>query len=358
MAQEERLQEKTAARRRSERDGGRSATQMVVVGADRVGRRHRSSGCVIDWFPEAGSTQAGPIDTLWDVLHHRLGPDLRARDRRDLLLGPELPHAPGRGVARRPADPRQHEARGDLDGGAGDPDRRARHLRLHRHARHRGGTGLRPGARRPRLRRAVHLDVRVQRGRQALPHRPALPPGRRVGELRGAVQGRHPRLLGAGLPHEDRRGPGDHDRVPHDAARGRGRQPRDRLRRAVRPGPRLHAPDGARAAPGRVRGLAPAARARPPGAAAAAAAGAGRRQRSGRRQGAVRQRQPRHRRDRLRRLSQAGRRRLAGRDRPGPRPGPEGPRPRRSSSSRSSSPTPRWRRGSARASCRPTTATR
>src|SRR4051795_6292903 len=27
-----------------------------------------AGGLLIDWFPEAASTQAGPIDTLWDVL--------------------------------------------------------------------------------------------------------------------------------------------------------------------------------------------------------------------------------------------------------------------------------------------------
>ena len=67
MAQEERLQHETPAAPAQERDPGRSATQMVVVGliASVVGI---ALGLVIDWFPEAGSTQAGPIDTLWDVL--------------------------------------------------------------------------------------------------------------------------------------------------------------------------------------------------------------------------------------------------------------------------------------------------
>jgi cytochrome c oxidase subunit II len=66
MAQEERVQEEahTAAERR---EGGRTAMQMVVVGiiASIVGV---ALGLLIDWFPAASSTQAGPIDTLWDVL--------------------------------------------------------------------------------------------------------------------------------------------------------------------------------------------------------------------------------------------------------------------------------------------------
>src|SRR5215213_2624208 len=47
--------------------GGRSVAQMVVVGvlASAIGI---AFGIAIDWFPADASTQAGPIDTLWDVL--------------------------------------------------------------------------------------------------------------------------------------------------------------------------------------------------------------------------------------------------------------------------------------------------
>ena len=64
MAQEEREQDETPAERR---EGKRTATQMVVVGiiASLLGI---AAGLLIDWFPPASSTQAGPIDTLWDVL--------------------------------------------------------------------------------------------------------------------------------------------------------------------------------------------------------------------------------------------------------------------------------------------------
>lgn len=49
------------------RDGKRNYTQMILVGAiaSAVGI---VGGLLIDWFPDAASTQAGPIDTLWDVL--------------------------------------------------------------------------------------------------------------------------------------------------------------------------------------------------------------------------------------------------------------------------------------------------
>lgn len=49
------------------RRGNRNYAQMVLVGviASAVGI---AGGLLIDWFPRAASTQAGPIDTLWDVL--------------------------------------------------------------------------------------------------------------------------------------------------------------------------------------------------------------------------------------------------------------------------------------------------
>jgi cytochrome c oxidase subunit 2 len=49
------------------RRGNRNYLQMVVVGviAAAIGV---AGGLLIDWFPRAASTQAGPIDTLWDVL--------------------------------------------------------------------------------------------------------------------------------------------------------------------------------------------------------------------------------------------------------------------------------------------------
>jgi cytochrome c oxidase subunit 2 len=67
MAQEQRLQEHRPVAPAERREGKRTAAQMVVVGliASVVGV---VAGLLIDWFPDASSTQAGPIDTLWDVL--------------------------------------------------------------------------------------------------------------------------------------------------------------------------------------------------------------------------------------------------------------------------------------------------
>ncbi|HEX2105661.1 MAG TPA: cytochrome c oxidase subunit II [Solirubrobacteraceae bacterium] len=73
MAQEETRQDEAAAteaeaaeaaERRTPR---RTAAQMIGVGllASVLGVL---GGLLIDWFPAPGSTQAGPIDTLWDVL--------------------------------------------------------------------------------------------------------------------------------------------------------------------------------------------------------------------------------------------------------------------------------------------------
>jgi cytochrome c oxidase subunit II len=67
MAQEESPQEQHEVAPAERREPKRTATQMVVVGlvASVVGV---IGSLLIDWFPESGSTQAGPIDTLWDVL--------------------------------------------------------------------------------------------------------------------------------------------------------------------------------------------------------------------------------------------------------------------------------------------------
>ncbi|MBA2347759.1 MAG: cytochrome c oxidase subunit II [Solirubrobacterales bacterium] len=53
--------------RRGGRNSRRMVVEMFVLGtiASLIGI---AIGLAIDWFPEAASTQAGPIDTLWDVL--------------------------------------------------------------------------------------------------------------------------------------------------------------------------------------------------------------------------------------------------------------------------------------------------
>ena len=118
-------------------------------------------GLAINWFPIAASEEAKPIDTLWDVLVIVVRPDLRhGRDDR-ALQRVALPHAAGRGAQGRPADPRQHAARGDLDRDPGDHPRRALLLRLRGAARHRDGRGQRDEG--PRRRRAVHLDLLLPR---------------------------------------------------------------------------------------------------------------------------------------------------------------------------------------------------
>ena len=80
-----------------------------------------------------------------------------------------------------------------------------------------------------------------------------------AGALHRPVQGRHPRLLGPGLPHEDRRRARDRHGDPRHADADR-RVPR-RLRRALRPRPRGDAPDRPRPPARRVRLLAAGARA-------------------------------------------------------------------------------------------------
>ena len=80
---------------------------------------------------------------------------------------------------------------------------------------------------------------------------PALPADGHAGALHGPVQGRHPRLLGAGVPDEDRRGAGDRHPPARDDHGPDGRVP-GRLRGAVRARALDDAPERARDEP---RGL-------------------------------------------------------------------------------------------------------
>ena len=96
------------------RGGRRTIMQMVVVGliASVLGI---ALGLIIDWFPTQGSTQAEKIDTFWDVLIICSVPFFVLVTTVVLFAALRVPHAAGRGAPRRPADPRQHAARGRLD---------------------------------------------------------------------------------------------------------------------------------------------------------------------------------------------------------------------------------------------------
>ena len=217
MAQEETRTEaaevsaEVAAERRAPR---RTAAQMIIVGviASVIG----IVAGLLDRLVPAGRLDAGRQDRhAVGRPDHRLRPGLRARDDRDRVLGPQLPDAARRGEPRRPADPRQHAPRDHLDRDPGDPHRRPVVVRLRRPARHREGAGARrrPEGARRHASSASSSPGRSSTTRAAGASRTAqlYLPGGRVREVQRPVQGRHPRLLGAGLPHEDRRGPGHHD---------------------------------------------------------------------------------------------------------------------------------------------------
>ena len=80
-------------------------------------------------------------------------------------------------------------------------------------------------------------------------------PAEHAGQLHGPVQGRDPRLLGPGVPHEDRRGAGDRHAHSRDDDEPHGRVPGG-VRRAVRPGALDDAPERARGDARGVRGQA------------------------------------------------------------------------------------------------------
>ena len=175
----------------------------------------------------------------------RLGAGLRAGGDDRPLLRDQVPHEARRGAQGRPADPRQHEAGDHLDGDPGDPARRPLHLRLRRADRHREGA------------RPTRCNVRVVgeqftwtfyypgEGGKEISSPQLWLPAEHAGQLHGPVQGRDPRLLGPGLPDEDRRGAGDRHAHPRDDHEPHGRVPGG-VRRAVRPRALDDAPERAR----------------------------------------------------------------------------------------------------------------
>ena len=85
---------------------------------------------IIPWFPSKGSVQAGNISTLYDVLLITTIPIFVLVETVVLFSVWKFRMRPGPGGDGRPADPRQHAARGRVDRGSRDPDRVAVHLRV------------------------------------------------------------------------------------------------------------------------------------------------------------------------------------------------------------------------------------
>ena len=201
---------------------------------------------------------------------------------------------------------------------------------------------------RARRRRAVHVDVLLPDARTARrsPRRSSTCPKDRPVQLHGPVQGRPARLLGAGLPHEDRRGAGDRHRTTASRRRASART-RSSAPSCAASGHATMRQTAARVRPRGVRRVASAGSAsRPAAARPAAAAGGGgapdgKALFTGRRAAAAATRSPTPARPaRPARTSTRSSR----------------ARTRRSSSSRSTTPTRRSPRASSPGSCPPTSA--
>ena len=284
--------------------------QMLVVGADRLGARHRRSGC-----SSTGSRRRARRRPRRSTRSGTSCSSARSRSsslvtRRRALRGAAVPHAPGRGEPRRPADPRQHPARGHLDRAA----RRSCSSRCARYAyvvlvRHRGGAGRRQAGARGRRSYGEQFTWTFEYnegGKKFKTTQLYLPEGESVKFDVHSKDVIHDFWVPAWRMKIDAvPGITTSYRVTPDRAR---RLP-GRLRRALRPRPRLHAPDRARAAARRLRRLG--ARSRPrPGRRRAARRGGGERRPAAAADGkALFTRGQRRRRDRLRRLPHARRRR-------------------------------------------------
>ena len=226
--------------------GGRSAAQMVGVGvvASAIGI---AIGLADRLVPGAGLDPGRADRHAVGRPDHRVGADVRARHGRRGLLGPRLPHAPGRGAtstgrrstatpAWRSSGPRSRRSSSSACASTrtscSSTSRRRRPTgRARRHAS--------PASSSPGRSSTTRAGGKPFNSTQLY-----LPEGQSV-KFDITLARRHPRLLGTGVPHEDRRGAGHHDELPRHAE-APGQLPR-RLRGAVRAGPRLHAPDRARA---------------------------------------------------------------------------------------------------------------
>ena len=217
-------------------DGHRRAVASAVG--------HRRRALLINWFPSrrprrpGRSTRSGTSCSLVSIPIFVLV----AIGRR--LLRQALPGAAGRGAAwtarRSTATPRSRSS-GPRSRRSSSPASWSTPTSCCATSRRRPANAG-AGAPRPRPGPPVRLAVpATTRGPDGKPFdsRPALPARGRVGDVRHRRRGRPARLLGPGLPDEDRRRPGHHDPLPRDAQQAG--QLLGGLRGALRPRPRVHA---------------------------------------------------------------------------------------------------------------------
>ena len=236
--------------------GGRS----VAADGRRRRRRGRRSASPSAWRSTgsrpAASTQADTIDTLWDVLIIASVPMFVLVAVVVIFSVIDFRMRPGEENLDGPADPRQHPPGDHLDGAPGGPDRRPVRVRLRGPARHRGGAGQRSASTRSHVtgQQFAWTFEYNEGGRKFTNAQLYLPTGESVKfNVRSkdvihdfwvpdfrmkidAVPGitTHYRVTPTKL--------GEHD---------------DRVRRALRPRARLHAPDRARHVPAGLRRLGP-----------------------------------------------------------------------------------------------------
>ncbi len=245
---------------------------VVVLAARALGI---ALGLAIDWFPAQGSTIAHKIDTFWDVLVIVSVPIFVVVTTVVLFSIWRWHMRPGRGGPRRPADPRQH----DDSRSSGRRSRRSSSPALCAYA-----TVLLLDIQESPAKGTRVVNVTGQqfawtfataRAASGIKTNRLVRPGRRAGPVQGPLEGRPPRLLGAGVAPEGRR-------------RARASRPYYTLTPTKTGrfqvvcaelcglGPRLHAPERLRRLAGRLRGVAsPASRSPPPPPAAGGGAGAG-----------------------------------------------------------------------------------
>ena len=199
----------------------RTVAQMVVVGVDRVGARHRARARRSTGSRRRRRRRPSTIDTLWDVLIIVSVPVFVLVTTVVLFAVWKFRMRPGEEHAGRAADPRQHAARGHLDRDPRDHPRRAcTYAYVVLHDIEKAPAAGDERASRSSASSSPGRSTTTRPAARSSPRRQLYVPEGQSVKFDVAVQGRPARLLGPGLPDEDRRRPGHHDALPGHADQG------------------------------------------------------------------------------------------------------------------------------------------
>ena len=194
------------------------AAIVVVVSAIGI-----ALALTIHWFPTQASVEGEKIDTLYDVLLVISVPIFVLVASVVLLLGVAIPHAAGRGDSRTAR--RSTATPGSRSSGPRFPAVLLVSLCSYAYAVlhdiEKSQAQPHDGARSPASSSPGRYSIRTARAASPCARTSSTCPTHKQIQFDVHAPGRPPRLLGAGLPHEDRRRAGHHHPCEDDAEEAR-----------------------------------------------------------------------------------------------------------------------------------------